>query len=138
MKHHHKITEVMTTDVSTVHTGQSLSEVWDILKSGEFHHVPVLEGSKPVGVISSTDILKLVYNFDGTDERMIRSVLDHEFSIMDAMATALETVSLDSTVHHAADLLSAGTFHSVLVTDHDGKLAGIVTSTDLIRFLRDL
>ena len=43
----------------------------------------------------------------------------------------------DATVRDAAALLSDGSFHSVVVLDFDGALAGIVTTTDLARYLRD-
>lgn len=137
MKHNPKITTVMTTDVKTVHRKQSLGDVWEILQDGSFHHVPVLDGSTPIGIVSSTDILKLVYNYEATDDRMLRTLLDHEFKLEDAMSNALETVTVGGTVHQAADLMSDGDLHSVLVLNEDGTLAGIVTSTDLLRFLRD-
>ena len=37
-------------------------------------------------------------------------------------------------MHDAADRLSGGDYHSVVVVDATGHLAGIVTSTDLIRY----
>ncbi len=132
------ITKVMSANVITVHRGQPLSEVWDILRENKIHHVPVVDGAKPVGIISATDILRLVYDFDGTDDRMLRTMLDHQFTIDDAMSTALVTANVNSTLHHAADLMSDGSIHSVLVLDDQGELAGIVTSTDIIRFVRDL
>jgi CBS domain-containing protein len=138
VKHHHNITEVMTTDVQTVHRGQTLGDVWSVLQGGGFHHVPVLDGETPIGMVSSTDILKLVYNYEGTDDRMLRTVLDHEFKLEDAMSNALETMNVGGTVRRAADLMADGDIHSVLVLNDDATLAGIVTSTDLLRFLRDL
>lgn len=132
------VTKVMSENVITVYRSQPLSEVWDTLSRNGIHHVPVVEGSTPVGMISASDILKLAYDFDGTDDRMLRTMLDHQFNVDDAMSTDLLTTTADATVHHVADLMSDGTRHSVLVLDAVGELAGIVTSTDLIRFLRDL
>jgi CBS domain-containing protein len=132
------ITKVMSDNVITVHRGQPLSDVWDILRENKIHHVPVVDGPKPVGLISASDILRLVYDFDGTDDRMLRTMLDHQFTIDDAMSTALVTANVSSTLHHAADLMSDGSIHSVLVLDDNGALAGIVTSTDIIRYVRDL
>lgn len=100
--------------------------------------MPVLDGETPIGMVSSTDILKLVYNYEGTDDRMLRTVLDHEFKLEDAMSNALETMNVGGTVRRAADLMADGDIHSVLVLNDDATLAGIVTSTDLLRFLRDL
>ncbi len=132
------ITKVMSVDVITVHRGQPLSEVWDILRDNKIHHVPVVDGSKPVGLISATDILKLVYDVDGTDDRMLRAMLNHQFTIDDAMSADLVSLGVNATLQSAAELMSDGSIHSVLVLDAKGELAGIVTSTDLIRYLRDL
>ena len=35
----------------------------------------------------------------------------------------------------AAELLGEGTFHSLPVVDDEGRLQGLVTSTDVIRYL---
>jgi len=137
MKHQHRITEIMTADVRTVHLGQSLGDVWEIIRDGGLHHVPVVDGAMPVGMVSSTDLLKLVYNFEGTDERMLKTLLDHQFTLEESMSSSLETMMVSGTVRHAADRMADGDLHSLVVLNEDGTLAGIVTSTDLIRFLRD-
>ncbi len=128
----------MTAEVVTVERSQPLSEVYDLLRSNDFHHLPVVEGDEPVGIISSTDVLKLVYDIEGSDDRTLRVFLDHQFVIDDAMSTALSTVPVDGTVKEAAARLADGKTHSVLVLADDGTLAGIVTTTDLIQLLHDL
>ncbi len=132
------ITVVMTTKLVSVDLDQPMSEVYFVLKDAPFHHVPVLDGDRPVGIISSTDVLKLVYDIDGTSEHMLTTMLDHQFNIDDAMSTELVTLPESATVHDAAEVLADGKLHSVLVVDVEGSLVGIVTSTDLVRYLRDL
>lgn len=132
------ITTVMTTEPVSVERSQPLSEVYHVLKGAPFQHIPVLDGGRPVGMISSTDILGLVYDIDGSDDRMLTTMLDHQFNIDDAMSDELVTLLDTATVHDAAEVLAAGNLHSVLVVDVAGDLAGIVTTTDLVRFLRDL
>jgi len=46
----------------------------------------------------------------------------------------MQSIFAANRFHH---LLSAGEYHALPVTDGDGKLKGIVTSTDLIRYLGD-
>ncbi len=138
MAKHPQLREVMTADVVTVDRSQPLSEVYDLLRSSDFHHVPVLEGDIPVGMISSTDVLKLVYDIEGADDRTLRTFMDHQFVIDDAMTTDLSTVGLSASVRDVAERLADGKTHSVIVLADDGKLAGIVTTTDLVRLLRDL
>lgn len=131
------ISEVMTTEVMTIDRSQALSEVYDLFQNRSIHHLPVMEGQKPVGMVSVSDVLRLVYDIEGSSDRMMRSMLDHQFNVDDAMSDELDTLTVDATVRDAAERLSAGDYHSVVIVDALGDLAGIVTSTDLIRYLRD-
>lgn len=131
------IQSVMTSRPTYVQRSQPISQVYDLLDGAPFHHVPVLDGDRPVGMVSASDILRLVYDIDGSDDRMLRTMLDHQFNIDDAMTEELRTLSSTASVYDAASMLADGSLHSVLVLDGDGKLAGIVTSTDLVRYLRD-
>lgn len=129
------ITKVMSTDVTTIQRGQPISEAYEIFKDSPFHHLPVLDGQSPVGVLSSTDILRLVYDVDGTDDRTLQVFLDSQFNIDDAMTPDPTSLPESATIKEAADLLSDGSMHSVIVLDDDGAIAGIVTTTDLVQFL---
>jgi CBS domain-containing protein len=138
MKHQVPITEVMTTTIVSVDVGQALTEVYHALNEAPFEHVPVLDGGMPAGMISSTDVLRLVYDIDGTDDRMLTTMLDHQFNLEDVMSTELVALPDSASVQDAAEVLAKGGLHSVLVTDATGALAGIVTTTDLVRYLRDM
>ena len=132
------IKSVMTSHPTYVQRSQPISQVYDLLDGAPFHHVPVLDGERPVGMVSASDILRLVYDIDGSDDRMLRTMLDHQFTIDDAMSSDLSTLPETATVREAASALADGRRHSVLVIGVDGSLAGIVTTTDLVRYLRDL
>ncbi len=62
--------------------------------------------------------------------------LDHQFSVEGLMKKDLKTIPEKSTIADAADALSDGDYHAVPVVNDEGGLVGLVTSTDLIRFLR--
>ncbi len=132
------IKTVMTTDVVSIDRDQPLSDVYHALQDAGFHHMPVLDGDRPVGMISATDVLKLVYDVEGVSDRMLTNMLDHQFNIDDAMSADLVTLPDSATVHDAAEVLAGGKLHSVVVVDASGAMAGIVTTTDLVRYLRDL
>lgn len=138
MKNKPQLADVTTLNPETVQLGQPLSEAYILLQNRNFHHVPVVDGDTPVGLISSTDILKLVYDVEGHDDRMLRTMLDHQFTLEDAMSTELLTVKTGDPLRSVVDHLAAGSAHSVLVLDNDGALEGIVTTSDLIRQLGEL
>ncbi|MGI9603167.1 MAG: CBS domain-containing protein [Acidimicrobiales bacterium] len=131
------ITAIMTSDPSTIEQTEPLSEAYQLLQRAPFHHLVVVDGDDPVGIIATSDILRLVYDIDGTDDRSLRTYIDHQFNIDDAMSVDLRTVNQEATVRDVAALLSDGSFHSVVVLADDGSLAGIVTTTDLARYLAD-
>lgn len=130
-----KIKEIMTSDVLSVHDSENLSAVARIFRENPIHHVPVLKGRRPVGIISTQDIFKLIFDFDSTDTRMLDTLLDHTYKIKDVMTDKLVIFEEESTLKDAAKILSDSSLHSILIVDKKGDLTGIVTTTDLIRFL---
>jgi len=135
MKKNESVRKIMTADPVTVHAGQNVSDVQKILSGERLHHLPVVSGKKLVGIISSTDLMKLSFSlFDG-NESSSRPYLDSNISIEDLMQKDVVSVSVGSTIREAAEALSSGVFHAVPVVDDEKNLAGIVTSTDLIGYL---
>jgi predicted transcriptional regulator len=131
------IKEISTSEVISVHENQNLSDVTAIFRENSIHHVPVLRGSKPVGILSSQDIFKLIFNVDSTDQRMLDVLLDNTYKLSEVMTTELVILDESATVKDMARLLSDSSLHSVLVVDHKGDLCGIATTTDLVRYLHD-
>lgn len=135
MKRNEAVTKIMTTELTTVHKGQKLSEVRRLLADNPYHHVPVVSGDQLIGMISATDMIKLSLAIYGVDERAVDAMLDDQHTIESVMSTELVTIKSKDTVRTAAELLSKGVFHSLPVVDEEGKLLGLVTSTDVIEYL---
>ena len=138
MKKNESIKKILSHEVVTVHTGQKLSDVRKLLLENSFHHLPVVSGKKLIGLISASDVLGISVEGFGSDDRSMDAYLDHQFSIEEIMKTDLRTLTPKSSVADAAETLSEGTFHAAPVIDDAGELVGLVTSTDLIRYLREL
>ena len=137
MRKNDPISNIMTTEVCAVQEGQPLSEVRHLMSEEHINHVPVLSGKQLKGLISMTDMMKLNLVISGADDRTIDAIIDQQFNITDLMSGELTTLKEKDTVRQAADVLSEGKFHSVPVINNSGELAGIVTSSDLIRYLSD-
>lgn len=129
------IKEILTTDVISVHENQKLSDVARIFRENHIHHVPVLKGKRPVGIVSTHDLFKLIFNIDSTDQRMLDVLLDNTYELKEVMTDKLVILSDSATIKDVTNLLSDGSIHSILVVDRWGDLTGIVTTTDLVRFL---
>jgi CBS domain-containing membrane protein len=135
MKQNEPISKIMSSDLKTVQVGQKLSEARKLLTDEAFNHVPVLDGKKLVGMLSTNALMRLTFDAGNADVRSMDAVLDHQFTIEGVMKKDLITVKPTETVRHAAELLVKGSHQTLSVIGDDNTLAGLVTSTDLIRYL---
>ena len=123
----------MTANPATAHHGTPLSEVRNQMTELNCHHMPVVSGSELKGMISSTDLLRVTYEYDKNPAQS-DAVLDHTRSVEDVMQPSLVTVTSKTTVRAAAEIFSKNAFHALPVCD-DGALVGIVTTTDVINYM---
>lgn len=135
MRKNDPVSKLMVTDLVTIQVGESLSKARQLLSDGNFHHLPVLDGKALVGVLSSADMLRLSFDAFGTDDRTMDHVLDQQFKLQDVMTKVVTTLFHKETVRDAVDRLKDGSIHSLPVVNENRELVGIVTSTDLIRYL---
>jgi len=107
----------------TVTPDDTLTTAYTRMKLHDVSQLPVLEDDRVVGVINETDILF--------------AVLDHEdhfqHPVRDAMATNLRTVSAEARPRDLLPILNEG--YVPLVVEDD-KYLGLVTSIDLLNYLR--
>jgi CBS domain-containing protein len=127
----------MSTQVATVHHGDPVSKVRQIVKERGVHHIPVVNGDQLIGIVSFSDILRVSFGDTfNTDERTVDATLDHTMKLEDIMAKDPISLQETATIREAAEVLARGDFHAVPIV-HGTKLVGIVTSTDLIKYLLD-
>jgi CBS domain-containing protein len=137
MKKREPVSHIMTASVLTVDKSQhNLRDVKGLLNKEKIRHVPVMEGDKLCGIISKNDINRLSFgaifeNQDNADE----AVLDM-LSIDQVMSSNPRVVSSETSIKEVAEILAKEDFHSLPVVD-GGKVSGIVTSTDVIKYLLD-
>lgn len=124
----------MTKNVLTVSTSDSLRHVNALMKEKNIRHIPVVNGNKLVGILSKTDIMRLSFgdlyeSQAGTDEAMFDML-----NIGQVMVHEPVTADKEETVRDVAEKLAAAEYHALPVTE-DGNIIGIVTTTDIIRYL---
>jgi CBS domain-containing protein len=135
---HDPITSIMTTDLTTVHDGDPVSKIRKIFAEQNIHHIPVVSGEQLIGMISWNDFMRVSFGeFDNQDAKQLDSILDQTYKIHDIMKVDLVTIPKSATIREAARILGLQDFHSLPVVD-GGKLVGLVTSTDLMRYLAEL
>ena len=135
MKKGTPISEIMTKEVITLKTTDSLEYAEHLFKSEHIRHIPVVKNKIVIGMLSYTDLLRISFA-DAVDEDAgtVDSVVYNMFTIEQVMAKNLVSVTPDTTIKSVAEMLAKREFHAIPIIDNQ-KLVGIVTTTDLINFL---
>jgi CBS domain-containing protein len=135
MKKNEPVSHIMTSNVLTVDINQSLDQVEKIMTRNHIRHLPVVSGDQLVGMLSLTDLLRISFADSlGDNEADIDSAMYELLSIEQVMVNHPQSVEEDTTIKEVAEILSKREFHALPVT-RSGKLSGIVTTTDLIKYL---
>ncbi len=137
MRKNEPINHIMSTDIQTVQQGQNLSDVYQIMSQAGVHHVPILNAKQLVGMVSFTDMMQLNFNLQGFDQSGFAEMIDQQYKITDIMSQDLTTLQDKQSIRDAVHLLADGGFHSLPVVDDQQQLIGMVTSTDLICYLKE-
>ena len=133
------VKEIMTTQVVAVKLGASVKEMAAALRENRISAFPVVDDDgKVIGVVSEADMLaKEVLNGDhtGTITAMLhRREQDKAdgLTARDLMTHPAVTVTPDDSVEQAARLMYTLQIRRLPVIDHDGRLVGIISRTDVL------
>jgi CBS domain-containing membrane protein len=136
MRKNESVSKIMTSNLISVNKKACFSDVKKIFQKYPFHHVPVLEGEKLIGIISTDDMLKATFSeMFFQNEKEANVVLDCTLSIQEIMTKNPTSISIKLTIREAAILLRDCPFNALPVVDEKQNILGIVTSKDLIRYL---
>ena len=102
----------------------SLKEAAKIIGSRDIGSLVVVDGCKITGIITERDLIKNITRLD----RKISSV----------MTKQIITISAEEELDNAAILMAKHKIKKLPVLDNQGKLIGILTSTDIIAHSDDL
>lgn len=116
-----KVRNVMSSDVKWVAPNTSLVEVAKMMQTYDVGSVPVCDNNKVVGIVTDRDIvLRAIAN-----GKNVGTVPASEI-----MSTQVVTVTPDTDVHQASDLMSQNQVRRLPVVQN-GNIVGIVALGDL-------
>lgn len=122
------IRSVMTANPATCSRDATLQDVAQLMKQNDCGQIPVVEGNKPVGVITDRDIAVRAVA-EGTDIRNATAA--------DYMSAPVATVRDDSSIDECYRLMEQNQIRRVVVVDRQGQVAGIVAQADIALSGRD-
>lgn len=128
---------IMSRNVVTVTPDTALMEIRSLLHERGFHHLLVVEEDDTLcGVISDRDVLEALSPFLDTYSEEHRDVKTLSRPASDIMRRDPITISLDTAVEEAAQMLLDHNISSLPVVEEE-TLIGIVTTKDLLQHYTD-
>lgn len=133
------VRDLMTRDVVTVAEEDNLHEVRRRLSQHMFHHLPVVDGTRLVGLLSQRDMLRATVS--GVDTGAFarareRNYLEQTF-VRDVMCTVVITAKPEEAIPQVARRMLEHRIGALPVTDEANNLLGIITENDLVRTLAE-
>ncbi len=121
--------DIMTRDVATAEADTPLVELYSGMIDRSIRHVPVVENGRLIGILSDRDVLPHI-------RRAKAGVVTVErLCARDVMTPCPITADPKAPVVDLVNLMIDYRFDSVPVVESNGKLVGLVTSTDLLLLL---
>ena len=132
---HKLVAEVMTPYLITCPRYTSLAEVLEMMEKNHIRRVPVVEDSGQLaGLVTRSDILAAQPSGagrrpDGNELRQALAAVPAEA----VMTVRVHTIFQTDTLGHAAEIMMNEKIGGIPVLQADGKLAGLITESDIFR-----
>ena len=132
-----KIAEIMTRSVVTLTQEQTLRDAVELLRSKHIRHLPVVEDSRLIGIVTDRDVKRATPSLlSGVDRDEYDRVLD-ETKIGQIMTREPTTVTPETGLKAAVKIFIERKFGGLPVVS-GGRLVGIVTEIDLLRVFQGM
>lgn len=136
MKKREPVSKIMTADVITLNHTDNLATAEKLFKENNIRHIPVVSGKSIIGMLSLTDLMRISFADATSTTNHVDTTVYNMYTLEQVMAKEVVSVSSETTIKEASEILSSKEFHALPVVNN-GELAGIVTTTDLINYLID-
>ncbi len=129
-----QVQEIMTTDMAVTQPHQKMSKICDVFSEVDYHHIPVVDESKLVGIVSDRDVTRCMSPMlKMADDRLKDEALLKKI-VSDVMTTSVVTADKTTTIECASILLLENKISCLPVVDESNSLEGILTWKDILRF----
>lgn len=128
------VSQIMSKDVITVSENDPLMLVKEIFDENNFHHIPVLNKGRLVGIISKSDLLFFLRGFSrqvhiDNDQVRLKTITAGKI-----MTSGLGKMESTDRINVAIEIFKKNMFHAIPILEND-NLVGIVTPLDILNNL---
>ena len=132
-KHRSSVQDWMTEKPQTATVDMSLATAYELMSENEVRRLPVLEGGELAGIITLSDLLRSIPNFQSQNDRETRLLVGTR-KVRDVMTWDPITVDPEETIQDAAERMLEYQVSGLPVTDGN-RLVGTITESDIFRLV---
>lgn len=124
-----RVGDYMTAAPVCIQLDAELADAVELMQKHAIRHLPVMDGENLTGVVTDRDLA------------MIESLLPEEWEqicVAEAMTPEPYAIAPDAPLWEVAKHMAREKFGCAVVTDDEGNVVGLFTTTDALRVLADL
>ncbi len=130
-----RVADLMATEVHTIGPATSLGDAWGLMKRCRIRHLPVVDDlGRAVGLVTHRDLLGAASSAVGESDEATRLRRLGWLTAHEVMETHLVVTTPDELAGAAGQRMLAAKIGCLPVVDDTGRLAGIVTVEDFLRW----
>ncbi len=131
------VRDLMQTEVITLSIYDHLAIAEDIMRLGRVRHLPVLDGDRPVGLVSQRDLFRAgmssVLQLEAeSNQQWLEKVV-----VQDVMSRDVESIDPEESMRTAVQRMLEKKIGCLVVVE-DGGLIGLISETDCLSYLAHL
>ena len=127
-----KIKSWITREVITISPEASVKEAFGLMKALGIRHLPVVKNGILKGIVTDRDLRRpKISDVFKTWHELYR--IGDDIQVEDVMVSPVKTIAEGASVKEAAKVMVERRIGALPVTDTKGKLAGIITESDILR-----
>lgn len=142
------VADLMTRDVVCVSPELSVRDLLQVFIERSISGVPVVQNGKPIGVVTKTDVVRVLYR--QTEPRSVEIVgrEGETYAVNAAPSPTLEQARVDDVMTHltlslsddtplerAAAIMAYEGIHRIPVVSSSDEVVGLITSLDVLRWV---
>ena len=131
------VREIMMGSPVTLTPQDTLDLANDVISLGRIRHIPVVDNGKVVGLLTERNLIGAAANRIFGLKRKSRSALLKSELVKNVMEKRVVTVAPETSIKEAARLMAEKKIGCVPVIS-DGTLVGLVTTTNILRYLETI
>jgi acetoin utilization protein AcuB len=127
-----KAQDIMAKAVISVDIDERLPEIKKILETHAFHHLPVIENGKLVGIISDRDLLRIISPFIDRVSEQPRDLDTLNRAAHQVMTRQPISVKAETPIEEILAWFKRVDISCLPVIDNEGQVIGMISWRDLI------